>query len=305
MKKLILSLTLVAISAQAMALSMSKVREYARFLSDRMAYELNLTNRQYDDCYEVNYDFIDAVGDYLDAMEYGSSYAFDQYYMYLDYRNEDLSYILSSYQYSKFLDIEQFCRPFCIYEGSWAFRPYIVYPDRSYFYMGLPTGFSIYIGGHARRYYSSGFYANRYHHSHIAYTPVRRHANFDRYHRIDFGPVRSGHSGVRSYRSGVRDYDRPAVRREGRPSVRQESRPSVRQGTRSNIRQNERQNSRPEVRSGQQQQRQEVRQNQQQQRQEVRQNQSQQRQEVRQNQNNQQRQNNSSGGGGITRRGRG
>ena len=63
MKKVILALVILAASVDMMALGRSKVREYARFLSDRMAYELGLSSGQYDDCYEINYDFVDAVAE--------------------------------------------------------------------------------------------------------------------------------------------------------------------------------------------------------------------------------------------------
>ena len=43
------------------AMSISKMRQNTRFLTDRMAYELKLSPQQYDDVYEVNYDFINSV----------------------------------------------------------------------------------------------------------------------------------------------------------------------------------------------------------------------------------------------------
>ena len=62
MKKLTtlwMMILMLGMSIPAMgAMSMSKMRQNARFLTDRMAYELNLTPMQYDDVYEVNYDFI-------------------------------------------------------------------------------------------------------------------------------------------------------------------------------------------------------------------------------------------------------
>lgn len=194
MKKSVLALIMVLASLNVMALSRSKVREYARFLSDRMAYELDLSSMQYNDCYEINYDFIDAVGDYLDDMERGYSYAIDRYYTYLDYRNEDLSYVLDPYQYNRFVATETFYRPFCVYDGSWAFRPYMTYSNHTHFYMSLPIGFKVYIGGHARRHYSSGYYVNRYRYDRRpVFTPIRGHNDYGRFHRRDFGPVQSGH----------------------------------------------------------------------------------------------------------------
>lgn len=42
-------------------MSTSKIRKETRFLTDKMAYELNLTTQQYNDAYEINYDFIYSV----------------------------------------------------------------------------------------------------------------------------------------------------------------------------------------------------------------------------------------------------
>ena len=200
MKKITISLALLVLSISTMAMSRSKVREYARFLSDRMAYELGLTSMQYDDCYEINYDFVYAVGDMLDDVVYGYSTAVDNYYTYLDYRNEDLSYVLTSSQYARFLTTECFYRPFCIYDGSWAFRPYMIYSNRTYFYMSLPFGYHAYRGAHCRRYYNHGFYVGRYNHGpRHDFAPIRHREHFGDWHRHDFGPVRSGHVGAPSH----------------------------------------------------------------------------------------------------------
>ena len=45
------------------AMSISKMRQNARFLTDKMTYELGLSMMQYDDVYEVNYDFINNIID--------------------------------------------------------------------------------------------------------------------------------------------------------------------------------------------------------------------------------------------------
>ena len=55
-----LAIALLAMS-QVFAMSHSQMRETARFLSDRMAWELDMTPQQYDDCYEINYDFLFAI----------------------------------------------------------------------------------------------------------------------------------------------------------------------------------------------------------------------------------------------------
>ena len=101
MKRYLLTLTLVMMGIMAKALPISEVRENARFLSDRMAYELGLTPMQYEDCYEINFDFIYAVNDLMDDVVYGAASALDEYYRLLDYRNEDLRYVLNGTQYAR------------------------------------------------------------------------------------------------------------------------------------------------------------------------------------------------------------
>ena len=43
------------------AMSNSRIRKETRFLTDKMAYELNLSTGQYNDVYEINYDFIYSI----------------------------------------------------------------------------------------------------------------------------------------------------------------------------------------------------------------------------------------------------
>ena len=50
---------LAAISAESFAaMSLTDIRREARFLTDRMGHELGLSNRQYNDVYEINFDFL-------------------------------------------------------------------------------------------------------------------------------------------------------------------------------------------------------------------------------------------------------
>lgn len=81
MKKIriaLLMMVLASISAESYAmLSSLEIRREARFLSDRMRYELNLSVRQFDDVYEINYDFLWNVNEILDDMAYGYDDAID------------------------------------------------------------------------------------------------------------------------------------------------------------------------------------------------------------------------------------
>ena len=143
------------------AMSMSKVRENARFLTDRMAYELNLTPMQYDDVYEVNYDFIDNIRYIMDDVVRGCDHAVDRYYQYLDYRNDDLRWILSASQYRRFMGVDYFCRPVYTIASQWLFRIYKVYHDVKHFYFDKPHHYKSYRGGHYRTHHGYvSFYKN-------------------------------------------------------------------------------------------------------------------------------------------------
>ena len=69
---LLIVICMLGITIPAMgAMSISKMRQNTRFLTDRMAYELKLTPRQYNDVYEVNYDFINNVRYLMDDVVRG------------------------------------------------------------------------------------------------------------------------------------------------------------------------------------------------------------------------------------------
>ena len=161
-KTLFLTLMMALLSLSAMAMSRSKVRNHARYLTDRMAYELDFTPMQYEDCYEINYDFIYHVADIMDDVVYGFYDAIDVYYRYLDYRNEDLRYIMTTSQYVRFLTRDYFYRPIYSTGRTWDFRIYTIYSNRSFFYYDAPAAFKDYRGGHSRSHYSHGYYNNRY-----------------------------------------------------------------------------------------------------------------------------------------------
>ncbi len=194
MKKTLFTLALIIMGfmAKAFALPISEIRENARFLSDRMAYELELTSMQYEDCYEINYDFIYAINDLMDDVVYGTASALDEYYRLLDYRNEDLRYVLNSHQYARFIALEYFYRPIYRHGRSWAFRIYTIYHNRSFFYFGLPSIYHTYHGAHSHHHFHHDYYVSRHHH-HIHREPVPIHRD---HRRSDFGRGRSERRGA-------------------------------------------------------------------------------------------------------------
>lgn len=193
MKKSILTLVLALLATvQMFAMSTSTIRSHARFLSDRMAYELDLTPRQYDDVYEINYDFIYWSSRIMNDVVYGYADAIDHYYDLLDDRNDDLRYVLSAGQYRRFLDASYFYRPIYTIGKTWNFRIYTVYRNHTFFYFDAPSHYKSYSGIHARRTLGhSNYYSNRYDtHKADRFTSTFRlkdHGSRKDYQRHDFG----------------------------------------------------------------------------------------------------------------------
>lgn len=95
---------ITAISSVSMAaMSNSRIRKETRFLTDKMAYELNLSTGQYNDVYEINYDFIYSIRYLMDDVIRGEEWALDKYYRTLDIRNDDLRWVLTASQYRRFI----------------------------------------------------------------------------------------------------------------------------------------------------------------------------------------------------------
>ena len=142
MKKFIIALvamfTMTFTTASAM--SYEQARQQALFLTDKMAYELNLTDDQYEAAYEVNLDYLMGINSYDDL--YGT---------YWRQRNLDLSYILLDWQYRAFCDATYFYRPLYWDGGYWHFGIYARYPRRDYFFFGRPHFYVSYRGDHCWR----------------------------------------------------------------------------------------------------------------------------------------------------------
>ncbi len=121
-------------------MSYEQARDQALFLTDKMAYELNLTDDQYEAAYEINLDYLMGINSHTDL--YGN---------YWTQRNLDLSYILLDWQYRAFVDAAYFYRPLYWDAGFWHFRIYARYPHRDYFFFGRPAFYASYRGGHSWR----------------------------------------------------------------------------------------------------------------------------------------------------------
>lgn len=167
MKRIFITLLAIAgISANMMAMSTSRVRKETLFLTDKMAYELQLSTNQYNDAYEINYDFIYKIRNLMDDVIDGDDDAQEEYYNYLDVRNDDLRWVLSDRQYRRFMGIDYFYRPIVASGSSWNFRVYTAYPNQVTFYFGKPFNYNSYCGRHYRTYNNNvSYYSNRYNHN--------------------------------------------------------------------------------------------------------------------------------------------
>lgn len=126
-----------------------EARRQALFLSDKMAYELGLSDAQYQAVYEINLD-------YLLNMQGERS-------LYGDYwarRNSDLFYVLNARQYNYYIGEDYFYRPVYWYNNDYAYRVYNRYRDRNYYYRSRPAEYYTYRGGRNR--YNDSYYAGRF-----------------------------------------------------------------------------------------------------------------------------------------------
>ena len=175
MKKMIFALMMMlTASVSANAMSYEQARNEALFLTDKMAYELNLTDEQYEAAYEINLDYL-----------MGVTSRDDVFGLYWERRNLDLSYILLDWQWNAYMAASYFYRPLYWDAGYWHFGIYARYPHRSYLYFGRPHFYATYRGDHAwHRVGGRGYYHG---HSNHFRAPGREHVGMhDRMNRGDF-----------------------------------------------------------------------------------------------------------------------
>ncbi|MBP3778486.1 MAG: hypothetical protein J6I38_04905 [Prevotella sp.] len=147
---------LVACYQRDARMSYNAAKNEALFLSDKMAYELNLTAAQYEAVYEINLDYLMSLNGNADVFG-----------IWWDHRNADLRYVLNSWQYDKYVALSHFYRPVAWKAGSWTFAVYSHY-NRGHFYNDRPTVFVTYKGGHNRIHGS--------HYAHMHKPAVHHHA---------------------------------------------------------------------------------------------------------------------------------
>ncbi len=137
---------MATVTVKAQPMSYYAMRDNARFLTDRMAYTLGLTERLIDDLYMINYDYIYAVNDYLDDIAYG--YHYDDYMAILAARDAAIRLLLTPYQWTRFITYDYFYRPIFFQNARWWFGVYDYFPRSTHFYFGVPRHYRHYHGGH-------------------------------------------------------------------------------------------------------------------------------------------------------------
>ena len=147
MKKMMFMAILMAMTITANAMSYKEAKKEALYLSDKMAYELNLTDAQYDAVYEINLDYMMSINGRNDV--YGAWWS---------RRNTDLQFVLTAYQYNKYIGLSYFYRPLTWNNGSWTFNVYTHYSNKSHFYKAHPKGYVSYKGGNNKK--SANHYAS-------------------------------------------------------------------------------------------------------------------------------------------------
>ena len=164
-KRLMILAVMMVMTISANAMSYNAAKNEALFLSDKMAYELNLTAAQYEAVYEINLDYLMSLNGHGDVFG-----------IWWDRRNADLRFVLNSWQFDKYMSLAHFYRPIAWHAGGWTFAVYSHY-DRGRFFNTHPKVFVTYRGGNSHR--DPRFYAGRHMPKpavHHPAPPVHRHA---------------------------------------------------------------------------------------------------------------------------------
>lgn len=168
MKRILLSLLLVLLAFSVKAMNYEDAREQAWFLTDKMAYELNLTPEQYDRAYQINLDYLMSLRTPSDCNGY-----------YWTYRDADLHCILFDWQYNLYRTLTYFYHPVRWYQTRWYYPVFDRY-RYGYYYFDCPNVYVTYRGGMWRR---------RSHNDPSPYIAMRPHRGSgmrDHYHNRDW-----------------------------------------------------------------------------------------------------------------------
>ena len=185
MKKIMFMAMMMTIAISAQAMPYNTARNEALFLSDKMAYELNLTDAQYEAVYEINLDYFLNINTQNDL--------FGPWW---NVRNRDLQMVLGQWQYDRYIGSHYFYRPLAWRAGAWNLVVYNRY-NRGLMYHRHPVAYQNFRGGHSHR--GTSFYHR--HHFATPATPPRGHTPSARpnHNHHPGAPGRPGHAPGRSH----------------------------------------------------------------------------------------------------------
>lgn len=137
-----------AMTVNAQSMSIAAMRSNARFLTDRMAYTLGISDPfVIDEIYRINYDYIWGVNEYLDDVALG--YYYDDYMAVVTARDIALRNLLGVRLWNRVVNYSYFYRPIVFASRGWRFSIYDY--DRygvNRFYFHAPRPLVTYTGGH-------------------------------------------------------------------------------------------------------------------------------------------------------------
>ncbi len=137
-----------AMTVNAQSMSIAAMRSNARFLTDRMAYTLGISDPYLiDEIYRINYDYIWGVNEYLDDVALG--YYYDDYMAVVTARDIALRNLLGVRLWNRVVNYSYFYRPIVFANHGWRFSIYDY--DRygvNRFYYHAPRPLVTYTGGH-------------------------------------------------------------------------------------------------------------------------------------------------------------
>lgn len=139
MKRYLLTFFIALFSFTAKAISYEEASRQAWFLTDKMAYELNLTAEQCDRAYQINLDYLMNLRSPSDCV--GS---------YWYYRDADLRCILFDWQYNLMRTLDYFFRPVRYHQSRWYY-PVFDHYRYGYYFFERPLVCINYRGGMWRR----------------------------------------------------------------------------------------------------------------------------------------------------------
>ncbi len=148
MKKMMIMAMMMTIAISANAMSYNAARDEALFLSDKMAYELGLSNTQYEAVYEINLDYLLKIETNADVFGF-----------WWEVRNRDLRLVLSNWQYDRYMSSAYFYRPLIWNAGCWTFSIYDRYVH-GHMFMHRPAVYVSFRGGHNHK--GTSFYSGHH-----------------------------------------------------------------------------------------------------------------------------------------------